>query len=326
MNQYNILLVGAGELGSRYLQGLKSVDVKIKIYVSEPNLDNRMLAQKRFDEIPDNNNVKGILFIDDIDLIDDDIDLAIVATSSQVRFSLTKRLINETKVKFLILEKVLFQKVNEYDIISSLLVKNNVKCWVNHTRRVYPFYNTVKKSIKDKSQICFTAQGGGWGLACNALHFIDLFSFLSGSQDLIINTSLIENKVYKSKRDDFIEFNGSIVGMIGQNQFFINSFDKHVPIVISIMSEDYLYIIDEDFERFEIRKKDDNWIGNSFSEKIVYFQSEITHIIIQEILVNGDSSLPSYSESANHHKIFISSLLKKYNNILGTDNYSMPIT
>ena len=57
-----ILLIGAGNLGSRYLQGLKVVNSKLTIYVFDIFEDSLLKAKNFYDLIPENNFNKEIYF------------------------------------------------------------------------------------------------------------------------------------------------------------------------------------------------------------------------------------------------------------------------
>ena len=77
-------LIGAGQLGSRHLQGLAKSDLEISIEVLEPFEDSRNTAKQRFEEIPTNKNIKSIDFHENISLLSDELDLVIVATNADV--------------------------------------------------------------------------------------------------------------------------------------------------------------------------------------------------------------------------------------------------
>ena len=57
-----IALIGAGQLGSRHLQGLAKSDLEISIEVVEPFEVSRNTAKQRFEEIPTNEKIVNIDF------------------------------------------------------------------------------------------------------------------------------------------------------------------------------------------------------------------------------------------------------------------------
>lgn len=78
-----------------------------------------------------------------------------------------------------------------------MLKKSDTKCWVNHPRRMYPFYQELRQKLKKAN---FSISGGDWGLACNGLHFLDLISYLSSSNDFKLNTDFLDKQLKETKR------------------------------------------------------------------------------------------------------------------------------
>ena len=54
----NIVLIGAGKLGSRHLQALAKLSISATIYVIDLNSNAIEVAKERFHEIPYNPNIK----------------------------------------------------------------------------------------------------------------------------------------------------------------------------------------------------------------------------------------------------------------------------
>ena len=102
-------------------------------------------------------------------------------------------------MKYLILEKVVFQSIQDFEDIIELLKINQIKAWVNCPRRMYKFYQEVQKQIGNGEQIIYTIRGGNWEMGCNSIHFIDLISFISGETDFSITSSDLDTKILKKK-------------------------------------------------------------------------------------------------------------------------------
>lgn len=116
-----ISIIGAGQLGSRHLQALMLIDFDVELEIVEPFKASRETAQQRAAEMPANGHIKSLSFLTKIDELSDELDLVIIATGADIRCQLTKDLLSQKQVKNLVLEKVLFQTINEYDVISDLL-------------------------------------------------------------------------------------------------------------------------------------------------------------------------------------------------------------
>ena len=67
----------------------------------------------------------------------------------------------------------MFQKEEEFDIALNWFVEKNIRAWVNCPRRLFNIYQKIKNEIIDEDIITMTVFGGEWGLACNAIHYID---------------------------------------------------------------------------------------------------------------------------------------------------------
>ena len=309
----NILIIGSGELGSRHLQAISKTNIKINIEVVDPSNESIEIASKRFEEIPKNININSIKFYNKIDDVFDKLDLVIVSTSSNVRSKVIKELLKKKKVKNIILEKVLFQTIEEYHEISELFNSLKIKCWVNHPRRMFPFYEKLRDTISNSNEIHMSVQGGNWGLACNGLHYIDIFLFLINSNNISLNSSNLNNQILESKRRGYIEVTGSIIGRSNKNTLSLTSINSYTPSIITINSEHIYLIINESTGEISISTKNDGWEFKNYSEKIVFYQSELSNVFIENILMNGKCKLTTYENSILSHIEFIKSILNQMN-------------
>jgi len=321
-----IAIIGAGQLGSRHLQGIAQSTFNISIEVVEPFDSSREIAQQRYKEMPDNDYVKEILFLETIDALSGSLDLVIVATGADARSKVVKELLASKQVDNLVLEKVLFQSVEEYAEIEMLLEKTNTKCWVNHPRRMYPFYQKIKNELQEATQISYSMQGGAWGLGCNALHFIDHLAFLADSENLRLNPEYLDQKIYDSKRKGFIEFNGLLVGGIDDHTFSLHANANGAPTILTIVSDTVSYKINESSGEIETAKADENWAWRKSQEKVVYYQSELSQILLEEIFIKKNVSLPTYAQAKALHIPFLNILLDKIEEITGKREKICPIT
>lgn len=321
-----IALIGAGQLGSRHLQGLAKSELEISIEVIEPFEVSRDTTKQRFEEVPTNENIKSLDFLESITQLSDELDLVIVATNADVRFDVVNELLKNKKVKNLILEKVLFQKIEEYQKIEKLLKKTNTKCWVNHPRRMFPFYKNLKQQLSNSKDINFSVSGGSWGLGCNGLHFLDCFSYLSSQKDIQLDSTFLDKELYGTKRAGFNEFNGMINGTLSNHTFSINCFAKEVsPVQFNITSDELNVLIDEANGWYRVSKKENAWKPEVKEEKIVYFQSELTNILLKDIFENS-CILPTYDEAMALHINYLSLLIDHINCISQIKYDFCPIT
>ena len=178
---YKIAVIGAGQLGSRHLQGLKLSKLKSDIWVVDNNPNSLQIAQQRYEEGEVNSN-QTIYYIQLIDQLPAELDLVVIATSSKPRLTILKSLLAKVKVVNIILEKFLFTGLADYDEAAQLLQINHVMEYAD----------------------------SNWGLCCNSIHMIDIFMMLSGEKAYIADFSGIIPQVKDSRRNGYIEFDGIV--------------------------------------------------------------------------------------------------------------------
>lgn len=324
---YNIAIIGVGQLGSRHLQGLAKISTEIAIQVVDPSLESLKIAEERFNQIPPNKNVTSISFISSIVELTKKLDLVIIATNSDVRLPIVKELVTSKEVTNLVLEKIAFQSVEDFQEALSLIQANKINAWVNCNRRMFEFYSQLKNELKSQ-KFSMSIQAGEWGLACNAIHYIDLFCFLSDSSDnLEIKLDFLDPKLYESKRKGFVELNGQLSARVGNNilNLFSNSNSK-AGALFTISASKANYIIDEASGLVQKADEQSEWKFNSQINKIVSFQSELTNTLAENILLNNSCKLPTIEESYKLHAPFLQEVLLHINKF-GLQHYNnCPIT
>jgi len=321
-----IVLIGAGQLGSRHLQGLAKSNLEIFIEVVEPFEQAREVAQQRYEEIDANPKIKSINFFESLDQLSDELDIVIIATNADVRSKIIKELFAKKSVKNLILEKVLFQTLEEYKEIEKLLEETATKCWVNHPRRMFPFYQALKNELESSEQVSYMVQGGAWGMGCNGLHFIDHLSFLTNNHSLKIDNDFLHPHVYDAKRANYIEFNGLLKGRLGNHIFTLYSNKEYTPTTLTITTNTLTAFIDEASGYTRIARQNNDWKWEESTQKIVYFQSELSNVLIEQIINTGNCDLPTYDEAMQLHIPFIEALLSHIKNVNGQVLTLCPIT
>ncbi len=204
-----IAVIGAGAIGARHMQAMASVSAPVDLDVVDP------ISQARHRAIATLNDAGGLTSgtvrefgrIEDLDAAPD---LVIVATASRERPQAVTAVVG-LGARSLILEKVLFTRLADYDAIDELFACTGVQAWVNCPRRAYPRAARLTELI-DGAPFSYRVEGQGWGLACNFVHHLDEFANLAGCDDISLDTAGLDDAIASTKRDGYIEFFGSLSG------------------------------------------------------------------------------------------------------------------
>ena len=322
---YKILIIGAGQLGSRHLQGVLSSNIRASIEVVDPSDLSIKNAMARSLEINYDKNKFNIYFYHNLDQISKEIDLCIIASTADNRFDIISSLLTRSKVKNLILEKILFQSINEYDIIDKLLNLQDVKTWVNCPRRIIPEYQAIKSQIKIDENISLSILGSNWGLACNSIHFLDLFNYFTDEDDFSIN-SIGKVEVINAKRNNFYEISGSIIitEKLGSS-LFLKSIDLDTTFLeIILLTNSNLYRINESkgiIENTNIHLNTTTKYNFKFP-----LQSEMSGLLAEEILLKSFCNLTPYGISSKLHKQLINNYIQYFPTEVTKNGKLCPIT
>lgn len=313
----NIVIIGAGQLGSRHLQGLALSNHPLNIQVVDPSAESLKIAESRFKEVAGTFTGK-VAFLSTLEKLEKKIDVAIIATSSKVRKDVIFSLFESATVNYLILEKVLFIKESDYIDVALLFQKTDTKVWVNCARRLYKVYTDLKSELQ--GPLNMTVVGNEWGLGCNGIHFIDLFAYLTGETGLQLSTASLVDEIFESKRNGYVEFYGTINGEVKGNNLSLTSFSgTPSPMRINIDTPKARYSIQEGGKgKIWISRAENNWSWEESNIEMP-FQSQLTNLLVDELLEKGTCDLTTFEESSSLHLTFLKSLLS-FIRVLKNDN------
>ncbi len=308
-----VLIIGAGNIGSRHLQALKKVRLPLGIFVVDPKNESLETARLRYDQVGRSKFEKSCIFLNDLDNLPSDIDLAIIATNSKIRKDVTKTLLSKSAVRFILFEKLLFQKKGDYFEIEELLKKRNITSWVNCSMRTMPAYFLRKADIKKDDKVSLTVSGSQFGLITNSIHYIDYLSFLTDCDDFKIGTDLLDKKPFESKRKGFLELNGvlNIFFKNGSQGNFVCFGEGDAPIIVELINSEFRLFSNET-ERKAWIAKSPGWQPKLIKDGLL-FQSEMTTQVTTDILTKGKCNLTSFEKSSKLHLQFLDVLLKFLN-------------
>jgi len=324
----NILLIGAGQIGSRHLQSLALLDIPLRIDVVDLSETSRNVAQARFEEIKNSNQQASLHYFESIALVENNTyDVALITTDSKPRRAILEELLPKVKIKYLVLEKFLFPRVEDYAVIGDLIDKHGIKAYVNTARRLYKHYQDISNFFVNEAHIHFRVSGSDWGLGCNGIHFVDLFAMLSGSENLQLSTQQVDNTILDSKRRGYIEFTGTLTGVDDRNNSIeiTSYYGGTTPVQVEISSKSHRVVVNEKTCEMLISSESTGWATQMSSFK-PQFQSELTHIVVKDLIEKGTCQLPTYTESAHLHLVFLNAFLEFINRHSEEKTNICPIT
>jgi len=318
---YKILIVGAGQLGSRYLQGLARVTLPLDIFISDISSDSLATAEARWNDVAGTTNHRLRLGVG-FSHVPQEIDVAIIATSADVRAQVVSSLSEHCAVRYWVLEKVLAQSLEEIDKIQAV-IGNGCNAWVNTVRRSVPWHKEIKTKIKKSGSFSMSVEGENWGLACNAIHFFDMLAWFSDETLVSIDTQQLNDTWLEDQRLGFWETFGTLTAQFSGGSVAAltchNVTRSGKFYIIRIFSGQDEWMIDESSG---IAERSDGLVVRG---KLSY-QSEVTAELVKSILVTGACDLPLLKTSAELHRPLIDGLLEHFNRKTPNSVNCVPIT
>ncbi len=318
-----ITLIGCGNIGSRHLQAIVKLKESIVIEIVEPDLKAQKVAKSRLNEIKYNKSRHKFFWHESLSEIKNKSDLVIVATNSKGRINLIQKLLHLGHKRFIV-EKIVCQSSDEYKKLLLLFKKFRAKGWVNTNRRYFNAYQTIKEKFVDSKYIQVSVFAGNSGLGTNAIHYLDLFSWLVEEPKIKLNGEFLENKILENKRgSNFKEFHGTIIGF-SKNSFVSLTFfpAKVESFIVKIYGDGCFANVDELKEQsYFVNKKGKEKINSKFGHT-----SELTTKIIQDIFSNDDCLLPTLKNSSYLHMELFRIFNKHVKKTLNKDVKLCPIT
>lgn len=305
-----VAVVGAGQLGSRHLQSLALLDRKIQVQVVDPNPASLQTAKRRLAEIPEGARLDRVDYLTGMAALAPEIDLAIVATLADVREKAVAELLEKRRVRSLILEKVLFQDPVAYDRVGALLAARGAKAWVNCPRRLSPGFRALRERLAGGGLLEIAVDGTNWGLASNAIHFLDLAAYFCGRTGFRISAERLDRELVQGKRPGFVEFTGTLTAdFAGACLLTMTARSGDVvDLEIRVSSGNAKFQIRELMDTCWVSEAATGWIRReeSFPRMV---QSRFGHEPVAALLDGRDCGLTPYAESAALHRPMIEAFL-----------------
>ena len=280
-----ICIVGVGNIGMRYVQGITRKFPDAQLFLVD--------APVRLQEL-EKLNVANVQLLRSLDDIHESMDLCVVATSCEPRLALYKRCL-DLKPGYIILEKYLFTSREEFEECLSLTrVPTFVNQWLYGSKTFDCMFEEEARSVE--------LIGSNWGLACNAVHWMDVFKRHMNITHLQVGSETTIAEVCSSKRPGYEEMFWELVFVdrdSDKNFRLVDKGDGGLTGAQEIRVDGRVYLFD-----YASIKQDDNVLS-----KYPYF-SDLIGDIVGEIIEKGSCHLPPLEESISQH-LLIEEILEK---------------
>ncbi len=220
--KYKVLIIGLGQIGLTYDINSSSREVKThtrafltnKSFEIVAGVDPSGEARSVFENCT---GKKSFCSLEELDHCDRILDVIVVATPSNIRLKILKKLRQENyKSKMILLEKPIAMTVSEAIIVKRISLDVAKSLYINYIRRCDPVLKKLKEMIcNDVYGIFLEASCWYYGGVFNiASHYIDLCQFLLGetlflsfvSKKMVIDTDLVADFVLSTGAGQKIYF------------------------------------------------------------------------------------------------------------------------
>lgn len=314
-----ILISGAGQLGSRYLQGLVKCRRPLRIYVQDVYAASLDRAKLRWDEVLGSESQHEVSFHTSFESLPRQLDIAIVATTADVRPRVVEEIAAQTTVRYWVLEKVLAQSESDLDEIMSH-VGSAAGAWVNTPRRMMPWHQQIKAQLGMSHPMTMQVEGGLWGLACNAVHYLDLFAWWTGETLQTVDTGRLAPYWMESKRQGNWEVTGILEAEFSGGSRALLRAEEGITVTTLELGDGRKSWLIKEAEGMATRSD-----GIEVPGRIVY-QSEMSAGLVESIIEEGRCDLPTLVESVALHRVFIRSMLEHWKRAGNPAATFVPIT
>ena len=244
-----VAIIGCGNIGYRHLSAAASLPAIDEIYVVEPN-DHRRLQCLR-DNPPPSAGARliGLKSVRDLVDLQTDLQLVISAVTSDVQTQLAPQIAGLMS-SALLLEKPVAQGTRA--LAGLVAVLSGKRVFVNCARGLWSGYSEARQLLSE-TQVHLEASGNLLGLGCNAVHFLELFRYLTSTSHVFASNAQFQLSPLGNKRGiDYEEFIGtaSFRTERGDTLQLTSGFVSERPSTVSLIAKEsatgkILLVVDE---------------------------------------------------------------------------------
>ncbi|MFU8832070.1 MAG: hypothetical protein ACNA7J_07935 [Wenzhouxiangella sp.] len=280
-----ICIIGVGNIGMRYVQGIRTKFPGAELWLVDHDVRLRELQKLA---------MTNVTLVRALAQVDAPIDIFVVATSCEPRLEIYKQCL-ALEPRYVILEKYLFKSRAEFaECLSLARVPTFVNQWMHGSGTFDCMFEREATSVE--------LLGSGWGLACNAVHWMDVFQRHMNIAQARVGAGTTISEVRPSKRAGYEE-------VLGEWVFEDTESDKSFRLIdrpddspaegLRINVDEVEYVFD-----YKAISKEGKVLSH-----FPYFSALIGDIV-GEIAEQGTCSLPRLEASVDQH-LLIEEILGK---------------
>ena len=298
-----VAVVGLGQLGRRYVEGLLQTSSELSVWGVEKDPEAVERAQDLLYRSVPHVHVEILGSIKEVPM---NVDLVISATTADVRVSTVRQILYGRNVRYVLLEKLLTQSLADSLELSHLATQVQ-RVWVNYPRRIMVWHRLLRNFVRGSTPVRVSVDLGSPGLLTKMLHYIDLVEWWTDSRAREIQIRGQSLEWFESKRPGFFDATGVVDVMFRDTSVLtLHSTPKG-----SQPSKNRI-TVDGGGKTLSISEPDGiasgSMLGNAIAGRLE-LQSELTGPLVDRILEKGTCGLPSLEDVLGTHNLFISKLL-----------------
>lgn len=291
-----VLLCGCGNIGFRHLQALSAIKTAAHVTIVEPFVG----GHGRITDFIATDDPAKYTLLNTLPQAHQQFDLVVIATSADVRQMVFEDIIKQHDIACIIFEKILFQSVAALNAVDAQLDASSIPAFVNCGRRGFDSYQALASEFAGHPTDV-TVNGTAFGLASNAVHFLDLAEFLNNAAITDLDLTGLKPGSIPSKRADFVEIFGTLKATLdnGAKLSVTCANEDAMTIGITLNNAVSETIIDE-----LSGQQSQNGTATAFAIKHV---SGMPYLY-DDALTRQDPGLTPYKDSARQHRFYLRQL------------------
>jgi hypothetical protein len=322
-----IAVIGSGEAALRHFDAALRYPRPSILHFVSPDVAAREAAQSAI-ALAKKPPHTTFLALENISALPGELHLAVVATPAADRRAAIETLIAGRGIGSLLLEPFVFPRRADFTEMEKVFDRRNIAVYVHMPRRMWPGYASLRSQMVVQTPLTVAIEvGRGASLSANAIQYVDLAAYLSGSfSGFRLDGSRLMPGSGETKRAGIIEFKGAIAGYSGSGDTLSlrSRPDKDMPTLISVMSGDRCVLVNETKSQAVITSAPGEWNFGRF-EMPQTDPVAITQAAITDLLHRRSCDLPTYSESARLHKQLIAAFLQALGKDPNDDDEAVPL-